>query len=180
MQTEFEFTLPKGYVDGLGNLHKDGVMRLATAADEIAPMRDPRVLENPGYLSILILARVITKLGTLDQITPKVIEGLFLADMNHLQDTYARINGEQVGFALRPSDGMRIVPEIVRIKPREGMRFAVENGGEVAWRIEEREGGTIDDEGNYIAGSREGVYEVVARDREDETRSGSAFVIVAE
>ena len=77
LQTEFPFTLPRGYVDAEGNLHREGVMRLATAYDEIAPMKDPRVQANPGYLVIILLSRVITRLGTLEQINPKVIERLF-------------------------------------------------------------------------------------------------------
>jgi hypothetical protein len=92
LQTEFRFTLPQGYLDAEGNLHREGVMRLATAYDEIAPMKDPRVQANPGYLVIILMSRVITKLGTLEQINPKVIEGLFSADLAYLQDMYLRIN----------------------------------------------------------------------------------------
>ena len=92
LQTEFPFTLPRGYVDAEGNLHREGVMRLATAYDEIAPMKDPRVQANPGYLVIILLSRVVTKLGDLDYINPKVVEGLFAADMAYLQDLYRRIN----------------------------------------------------------------------------------------
>lgn len=91
-QTEYEFVLPKGYVDQDGNLHKRGVMRLATAADEILPMRDPRVAQNPGYLSIILLARVITKLGDLQMIDTRTIEGLFTADLAFLQNFYRQIN----------------------------------------------------------------------------------------
>ena|SRR5436309_9084004 len=93
LQTEFTFTLPKGYVDAEGNLHKEGIMRLATAFDEIAPLKDPRVLNNPGYLLVILLARVITRLGTLEVINPKTIEGLFAADLAYLQDLYRRVNG---------------------------------------------------------------------------------------
>lgn len=92
LQTEFEFTLPMGYVDADGNVHKDGVMRLATAADEILPLRDPRVQNNPAYLVVILLSRVITRLGTLSQVTPQVIEGLFAADLAYLQDRYNTIN----------------------------------------------------------------------------------------
>jgi len=92
MQTEFPFTLPRGYVDGEGNLHRDGLMRLSTALDEIAPMKDPRVQTNPGYLAIILFSRVITKLGELTHINPKVIEGLYSADLAFLQDFYRRIN----------------------------------------------------------------------------------------
>ena len=77
MQTEFEFELPKGYVDQNGDLHKRGTMRLATAADEILPLRDPRVQQNSGYLAIILLSRVITKLGTLSAVNTRVIENLF-------------------------------------------------------------------------------------------------------
>lgn len=92
LQTEFPFTLPRGYVDSEGNLHREGVMRLATAYDEIAPMKDPRVQANPGYLVVLLLSRVITRLGDLQAINPKVIEGLFAGDLAYLQDFYRRIN----------------------------------------------------------------------------------------
>ena len=92
MQTEFEFTLPKGFVDQNGDLHKNGTMRLATAADEILPLRDPRVQQNAGYLSVILLSRVITKLGTLSTINTRVIEGLFTMDLVFLQDMYQRIN----------------------------------------------------------------------------------------
>ncbi|HWR60830.1 MAG TPA: phage tail assembly protein [Clostridia bacterium] len=91
-QTEFEFTLPKGYIDESGNLHKNGTMRLATASDEILPMRDPRVQQNPGYLTIILLSRVITKLGDLRAIDTKVIEKLFTADLSYLQGLYREIN----------------------------------------------------------------------------------------
>ena len=91
-KTEFEFRLPKGYVDKEGNLHQDGIMRLATAADEILPLKDPRIQSNHAYLIIILLSRVITKLGSLSQINPKVIEGLFSSDLAYLQDFYQRIN----------------------------------------------------------------------------------------
>jgi len=91
-QTEFEFVLPKGYVDETGTLHRHGIMRLATAADEILPMRDPRVQQNPSYLTIILLSRVVTKLGDLKAIDTKVIEKLFTADLAFLQDMYQRIN----------------------------------------------------------------------------------------
>lgn len=91
-KTEYPFTLPKGYVDQDGNLHKEGVMRLATAADEILPMRDPRVQQNPSYLTIILLARVITSLGTLRAIDTKIIEGLFTIDLSFLQGFYKQIN----------------------------------------------------------------------------------------
>jgi hypothetical protein len=95
LQTEFPFTLPRGYVDPEGNLHRDGVMRLATAYDEIAPLKDPRVRANEAYLVIILLSRVVTKLGTLSHINPKVVEGLFSSDLGYLQDFYRRINENQ-------------------------------------------------------------------------------------
>jgi hypothetical protein len=96
-QTEHEFTLSMGYVDADGTLHRQGVMRLATAADEILPLQDPRVVNNPAYMLIILLSRVVTKLGDVKQITPKTIEGLFAADLNYLQDFYNRINGNSNG-----------------------------------------------------------------------------------
>jgi len=92
MQTEFPFTLPQGYLDQDGSLHKDGVMRLATAYDEIAPMKDPRVQANPGYLVIILLSRVISRLGDLEHLNPKVLEGLFAGDLAYLQDLYRHLN----------------------------------------------------------------------------------------
>jgi hypothetical protein len=92
-QTEVEFTLPKGYLDEQGILHRRGVMRLATAADEILPLRDPRVQQNQAYLAVIVLARVITKLGDLATIDTRVIEGLFASDLDYLQRLYERVNG---------------------------------------------------------------------------------------
>lgn len=93
-QTEFPFTLPKGFVDRDGNLHREGVMRLATAKDEIAPLQDYRVQQNRAYLVIILLSRVIIKLGSLNSINPSVIEGLFSSDLAYLQEFYRRINEE--------------------------------------------------------------------------------------
>lgn len=93
--TEFEFALPKGYLDGTGTLHREGTMRLATAADEILPQKDPRVQSNPAYLVVILLSRVVTRLGTVEAINPRVIEGLFAADLAYLQDFYNRINGSE-------------------------------------------------------------------------------------
>lgn len=91
-QTEYDFALPLGFVDAEGNLHREGVMRLATAADEILPLKDPRVKSNPAYLILILLSRVVTRLGTLSQINPKIIEGLYSADLAYLQEFYNRIN----------------------------------------------------------------------------------------
>jgi hypothetical protein len=94
LQTEFEFTLPRGYLDRDGTLHREGRMRLATALDEIAPLRDPRVHSNQAYLVIILLSRVITRLGTVPAVTPEVVENFFAADMAYLQAFYRRINEE--------------------------------------------------------------------------------------
>lgn len=91
-QTEFEFKLPCGFLDDDGSLHRDGVMRRATAADEILPLKDPRVQNNDAYLIVILLARVVTRLGSLPAINPKVIEGLFATDLAYLQALYNRIN----------------------------------------------------------------------------------------
>lgn len=91
-QTEFEFELPKGYIDANGEVHKKGVMRLATAADEILPLKDKRVQLNPGYLSIMLLARVITKLGTLPNVDSKIVENMFTADIAYLERMYQVLN----------------------------------------------------------------------------------------
>jgi len=92
LKTEFDFTLPRGYVDSDGNLHKTGTMRLATALDEIAPLRDPRVKSNQAYLVIILLSRVITRLGQITEVTPKTVEGLFSSDLAYLQRFYRQIN----------------------------------------------------------------------------------------
>ena len=92
METVFEFTLPKGYLDSTGQLHRKGKMRLATAGDEISATRDPRVLSNPSYLTIVILGKVVTELEGLQMVTANVIEKLFTADLAFLQDMYQRIN----------------------------------------------------------------------------------------
>ena len=91
--TEHEFDLPNGYVDKAGTLHRTGAMRLATAADEILPMKDPRVQNLPAYLIVILLSRVIVRLGTLTQINPGIIEGVFSQDLAYLQELYNRING---------------------------------------------------------------------------------------
>jgi hypothetical protein len=93
-KTEYEFNLPKGFVDKDGNVHKKGVMRLATAKDEILPLQDYRVQNNRAYLVIILLSRVISKLGDLKSINPSVIEEMFSTDLAYLQDFYRRINEE--------------------------------------------------------------------------------------
>src|SRR5215208_1339617 len=104
MQTEVSFTLPKGYVDQAGTVHRDGTMRLATARDEIEPLRDPEVRQNEAYLTVLLLSRVVTRIGAVDGVTPEVIEGLYAADFDHLQRLYERLNtdGEAVGAVTCP------------------------------------------------------------------------------
>ncbi|MGH8554535.1 MAG: phage tail assembly protein [Gammaproteobacteria bacterium] len=94
-QTEHDFTLPMGFIDEEGTMHREGVMRLATAADEILPLKDPRVQKNAAYLVVILLSRVINRLGGINPITPKTIEGLFAADLAYLQNLYNEIN--QVG-----------------------------------------------------------------------------------
>jgi hypothetical protein len=110
LQTEFEFTLPKGFVDKEGNLHRKGTMRLATAADEILPLRDPRVQSNQAYLVIILLSRVITRLGELRDVNTGIVENLFSADLAYLQEFYRRINevGSAVGQVQCPECGAAI------------------------------------------------------------------------
>lgn len=94
LSTEFTFVLPRGYVDSSGTVHRDGVMRLATARDELVPLRDDRVRENPPYLTVVLLARVIMRIGTINDVHAGVVENLFAADLAFLQDLYRRINQE--------------------------------------------------------------------------------------
>lgn len=94
LNTRFEFTLPHGYVDRDGTVHKSGIMRLATARDEIMPLRDPRVRDNLAYLAVILLSRVVERIGDVDDVNPGVIEGLFAADLAHLQRLYQRLNRE--------------------------------------------------------------------------------------
>lgn len=96
MQTEFKFKLPTGYLDSEGTLHRDGFMRLATAMDELSAARDPRVRNNTEYLSVLILSRVIIQLGTLPEVTPEVVEALFVSDLKFLQNMYEAINDVEI------------------------------------------------------------------------------------
>ena len=90
--TEIEFTLPRGYMDESGMLQREGVMRLAPAADEILPLTDPRVQANPAYLTVIVLSRVVTKLGDLPDINPRIVENLFASDVSYLQSLYQKIN----------------------------------------------------------------------------------------
>jgi hypothetical protein len=92
LQTEVDFTLPCGYLDTDGTLHREGLMRRATAADEILPLKDPRVVRNPAYLVVILLSRVVTRLGAVDQVNPKVIEELYATDLAYLQNLYNEVN----------------------------------------------------------------------------------------
>jgi hypothetical protein len=104
MRTEYAFTLPLGYVDASGAVHREGVMRLATARDEIEPLRDPSVRRNEAYVTVLLLARVITRIGSVTNVSPELVETLYAADFDHLQRLYERINtdGDLVGLVSCP------------------------------------------------------------------------------
>ena len=115
LQTEYAFTLPCGYVDDHGDLHREGVMRLAVALDEVEPLRDPRVQANQAYLSILLLSRVVTRLGAISPVPPTVVAGLFSADFAYLQDLYVRVNDA--------GDGL-----VETECPQCGSRFALDLG----------------------------------------------------
>src|SRR5262249_2907325 len=105
MTTEVPFTLPRGWVDERGAVHREGVRRLAAAGDEIEPLRGPAVRQNDAYLSVLLLARVVTRIGEVTTVTPELIESLYAADFDHLQRLYERLNtdGEAVGSVTCPS-----------------------------------------------------------------------------
>jgi hypothetical protein len=120
MQTEHPFSLPRGYVDAGGTVHRDGVMRLATARDEIEPLRDAAVRENQAYLSVLLLSRVVTRIGTVTAVTPDVVEGLFAADFDHLQRLYERLNvdGDTVGSITCPGCQERFEVDLSEIEDR--------------------------------------------------------------
>jgi hypothetical protein len=118
MRTEVSFTLPRGWVDADGATHREGRMRLATARDEIEPLRDPAVRENEAYLGVLLLARVITRLGPVTDVTPEMVEGLFAADFDHLQKLYERLNtdGEAVGTIACPGCGHHFEVDLTEIQ----------------------------------------------------------------
>jgi len=115
--TEFEFTLPKGYLDAEGNIHRIGTMRLSQAIDEIVPMRDPRVKANPAYATVLILSRVITRLGALEAITPMIIENLFACDLNYLHQFYRQINDLEDAQAVSPPSQMNGATQSINPNP---------------------------------------------------------------
>jgi hypothetical protein len=118
MQTEIAFTLPRGYVDAAGTIHREGVMRLATARDEIEPLRSPEVRENQAYLSVLLLARTVERIGSVTEVTPELIEGLFAVDFDHLQRLYERLNsdGDAVGVVSCPSCEHRFEVDLTEIE----------------------------------------------------------------
>jgi hypothetical protein len=118
MQTEIAFTLPRGYIDEAGTVHRDGTMRLATARDEIEPLRDPEVRQNQAYLSVLLVARTITRLGGVTDVTPALVEQLYAVDFDHLQRLYERLNtdGEAVGVVSCPSCANRFEVDLTEIE----------------------------------------------------------------
>jgi hypothetical protein len=118
MRTEIPFTLPRGYVDASGTVHREGTMRLATARDEIEPLRDIEVRQNEAYLTILLLARTVTRIGEVTEITPELVEGLFAADFDHLQRLYERVNsdGEAVGVIECPHCSQEFEVDLTEIE----------------------------------------------------------------
>jgi hypothetical protein len=122
VKSEYAFTLPRGYVDAEGEVHREGTMRLATARDEIEPLRQVEVRQNEAYLSVLLLARTITRIGELEEITPDVVENLYAADFDHLQRLYERINsnGEAIGVLSCPSCAHEFEVDLTEIEDRLG------------------------------------------------------------
>jgi hypothetical protein len=114
VQTEYAFVLPRGYIDEYGEVHREGVMRVATALDEIQPLRDPRIRNNEAYLVLLLLSRVITQLGTYTQISPEMLEQFFATDIAYLQDVYRQINelSTQTLLVTCPHCGQRYEVEV--------------------------------------------------------------------
>ena len=140
LQTEYPFTLPKGYVDGDGALHRHGTMRLATARDEIEPLRDPRIdgADDP-YLTVLVIARVVTELGSLRQVTPNEIENMFAADLAFLQDLYGIINfGDPADVALLQAAVLPAEQEPELDEPARSGRCRRRRGGRRRDRVRER------------------------------------------
>ena len=118
MQTEIEFTLPRGYVDESGEVHRVGTMRLATARDEIEPLREVDVRQNAAYLTVLLLPRTVTRIGGIADVTPSLVENLYAADFDHLQRLYERINsdGEAVGVVSCPECAHRFEVDLTEIE----------------------------------------------------------------
>jgi len=115
LQTEYPFRLPKGYVDDDGTLHRDGVMRLARASDELLPLRDPRVKENEAYASVIVLSRVLIALGSVPRVTPKTIEDLFVSDFSYLQDLYRILNFQDASVLDELEPGTPFPPALVGV-----------------------------------------------------------------
>ncbi|MGI8768257.1 MAG: hypothetical protein ACR2I1_04010 [Propionibacteriaceae bacterium] len=113
LQTEYAFTLPKGFVDDGGTLHRTGVMRLACARDEIEPLRDARVKENDAYATVIVLSRVVTELGSVARVSTKTVESLFVSDFNYLQDFYRIINFADASILDTVEAGVPFPPELV-------------------------------------------------------------------
>lgn len=130
LQTEYEFVLPKGFIDNTGTMHRKGIMRMATAMDEIGPLRDARVRNNQAYLTIILLARVVTRLGTLtgSDINTGVMEKLFSADLAYLQALYNRINSSNLESTVCPTCGRPFPTDADADSEEEGAQ-AVEVGG---------------------------------------------------
>jgi hypothetical protein len=120
MKTEFPFTLPRGYVDPAGTVHREGAMRLATARDEIEPLRSAEVRQNEAYLSVLLLSRVVTRIGNVTEVTPDMVENLFASDFDHLQRLYERLNtdGESVGAVTCPACSESFEVDLTEVEDR--------------------------------------------------------------
>jgi hypothetical protein len=120
MKTEYPFTLPRGYVDPAGTVHRDGAMRLATARDEIEPLRSAEVKQNEAYLSVLLLSRVVTRIGDVTEVTPDLVENLFASDFDHLQRLYERLNtdGESVGAVTCPACSESFEVDLTEVEDR--------------------------------------------------------------
>jgi len=118
MRTEIAFTLPVGLIDEQGGVHRDGTMRLATARDELEPLRDPEVRRNEAYLSVLLLTRTVMRIGEYTEITPDLIETLFAADFDHLQRLYERVNtdGDAVGVVSCPQCAQEFEVDLIEIE----------------------------------------------------------------
>jgi len=118
VRTEVAFTLPVGLADAGGVVHRDGTMRLATARDELEPLRDATVRAHAAYLSVLLLARTVTRIGTITEITPELVEGMFAADFDHLQRVYERVNaaGDAVGLVDCPHCGRDFEVDLSRLE----------------------------------------------------------------
>jgi hypothetical protein len=118
VQTQIEFTLPRGYVDERGDVHRVGTMRLATARDEIEPLREIDVRQNGAYLTVLLLARTVIRIGAITEVTPSVVESLYASDFDHLQKLYERINsdGEAVGVVSCPECAHRFEVDLTEIE----------------------------------------------------------------